>query len=118
VLFAEISWIVCCVSYFLYCILILHICFQRKSKGEELLDRVCEHLNLLEKDYFGLTYEDRHDPHSWLEMDKRIGKFIKSKFLIKFLFFFNREQVKMTCDLIYSLFIYIALKVYDTWSEN
>lgn len=91
---------------------------QRKSRGQELLERVCEHLNLLEKDYFGLTYEDRHDPHSWLEMDKRIAKFVKSKFLIKFLFFFNREQVKMTCDFIYSLFIDIALKVPDTWSEN
>lgn len=70
---------------------------QRKSKGQELLDKVCEHLNLLEKDYFGLTYEDRHDPHIWLEMDKRIAKFVKSKFLMKFSFFFSREQVKMTC---------------------
>ena len=91
---------------------------QRKSKGQELLDKVCEHLNLLEKDYFGLTYEDRHDPHSWLEMDKRIAKFVKSKFLMKFLFFLNREQVKVMCDLIYSLFIHIALKVPDTCSEN
>lgn len=23
-----------------------------------LFDKVCEHLNLLEKDYFGLTYRD------------------------------------------------------------
>lgn len=91
---------------------------QRKSKGEELLDKVCEHLNLLEKDYFGLTYEDRHDPHNWLEMDKRIAKFVKSKCLIKCLFFLNMEQVKMTFDLIYSLLIYIALKVPDMWSEN
>lgn len=92
---------------------------QRKSKGQDLLDKVCENLNLLEKDYFGLTYEDRHDPHNWLEMDKRIGKFVKSKFfLMKFLFFFNREQAKTTCDLIYSLCIYVALKVPDMWSEN
>ncbi|KAJ9589663.1 hypothetical protein L9F63_017107, partial [Diploptera punctata] len=62
----------------------------RKCKGQELLDRVCEHLNLLEKDYFGLTYEDRHDPRNWLEMDKRIGKFVKNEpwkfnFEVKFL---------------------------------
>jgi erythrocyte membrane protein band 4.1 len=60
-------------------------CLQRKSKGQDLLDKVCEHLNLLEKDYFGLTYEDRHDPHIWLEMDKRIAKFVKSKFVLELL---------------------------------
>nr|CAD7424862.1 unnamed protein product [Timema monikensis] len=51
----------------------------RKCKGQELLEKVCDHLNLLEKDYFGLTYEDRHDPRVWLEMDKRIAKFIKNE---------------------------------------
>lgn len=65
--------------------MIFCICLQRKSKGQDLLDKVCEHLNLLEKDYFGLTYEDRHDPHNWLEMDKRIGKFVKSKFVLELL---------------------------------
>lgn len=43
------------------------------------MDQVCDRLNLLECDYFGLSYEDRHDSHNWLEMDKRIGKFLKSK---------------------------------------
>ncbi|KAJ4428152.1 hypothetical protein ANN_24167 [Periplaneta americana] len=55
------------------------ICQRRKSKGQELLEKVCEHLNLLEKDYFGLTYEDRHDPRNWLELDKRIAKFVKNE---------------------------------------
>jgi hypothetical protein len=64
------------------------VCFQRKSKGQELLDKVCEHLNLLEKDYFGLTYEDRHDPRNWLEMDRRIAKFVKSKCVLKVLHFY------------------------------
>lgn len=54
--------------------------FQRKAKGQELLDQVCNQLNLLERDYFGLSYEDRRDSHNWLEMDKRIGKFLKSEF--------------------------------------
>lgn len=51
---------------------------KRKAKGQELLDQICDQLNLLERDYFGLSYEDRRDPHNWLEMDKRIGKFLKS----------------------------------------
>jgi hypothetical protein len=53
---------------------------QRKAKGQELLDQVCDRLNLLERDYFGLSFEDRRDSHNWLEMDKRIGKFLKSEF--------------------------------------
>lgn len=32
--------------------------FQKHSKGQTLMDMVCEHLNLLEKDYFGLTFAD------------------------------------------------------------
>ncbi|VVC27853.1 Hypothetical protein CINCED_3A009709 [Cinara cedri] len=57
----------------------LDIQIERKAKGQELLDQVCNKLNLLERDYFGLSYEDRRDPHNWLEVDKRIGKFLKSE---------------------------------------
>uniref|UniRef100_A0A3Q0SP93 Erythrocyte membrane protein band 4.1 like 1 n=1 Tax=Amphilophus citrinellus TaxID=61819 RepID=A0A3Q0SP93_AMPCI len=32
--------------------------FLKHSKGQTLMDMVCEHLNLLEKDYFGLTFAD------------------------------------------------------------
>ncbi|KAG8324949.1 hypothetical protein J6590_079166 [Homalodisca vitripennis] len=56
---------------------LVDINLDRKSKGEDLLEKVCDHINLLERDYFGLTYEDRHDPRNWLELDKRIGKFVK-----------------------------------------
>ena len=33
--------------------------FQKKTKGEEVLEKVFIHLNVLEKDYFGLRYIDR-----------------------------------------------------------
>lgn len=32
--------------------------FQKHARGQVLFDTVCEHLNLLEKDYFGLTFCD------------------------------------------------------------
>ncbi len=32
--------------------------FQRDTKGQFLLDHVCNHYNLLEKDYFGIRYVD------------------------------------------------------------
>ncbi|CAH2020789.1 unnamed protein product [Acanthoscelides obtectus] len=56
---------------------VLDISIDRKAKGRELLDKVCEAINLIEKDYFGLTYPDRHDPRNWLDLEKRISKFMK-----------------------------------------
>lgn len=35
--------------------------FQKKAKGQILFDKVCEHLNLLEKDYFGLLFYENSD---------------------------------------------------------
>lgn len=55
---------------------------QRKARGQELLDMICQSMNLLEKDYFGLIYEDRHDSRNWLDLYKRIMKFIKSMKII------------------------------------
>nr|CAH7720855.1 unnamed protein product [Callosobruchus chinensis] len=58
---------------------VLDIAIDRKAKGRELLDRVCEAVNLIEKNYFGLTYADRHDPRNWLDLEKRISKFMKAE---------------------------------------
>jgi len=44
---------------------------------------ICQSMNLLEKDYFGLIYEDRHDPRNWLDLHKRITKFVKSMEITK-----------------------------------
>lgn len=43
-----------------------------------LFDKVCEHLNLLEKDYFGLTYRDAENQKNWLDPAKEIKKQIRS----------------------------------------
>lgn len=37
---------------------ILFLFPQKRAKGQVLFDRVCEYLNLLEKDYFGLMYQE------------------------------------------------------------
>lgn len=34
------------------------VCLQRDTRGQFLLDHVCNHYNLLEKDYFGIRYVD------------------------------------------------------------
>ncbi|KAK4884650.1 hypothetical protein RN001_000921 [Aquatica leii] len=56
---------------------ILDVYIEKKAKGQELLHKVCDSINLVEKDYFGLIYADRHDARNWLDLDKRISKFLK-----------------------------------------
>ncbi|XP_043922441.1 band 4.1-like protein 3 [Protopterus annectens] len=51
---------------------------EKRSKGQMLFDKVCEHLNLLEKDYFGLTYRDSENQKNWLDPAKEIKKQIRS----------------------------------------
>ncbi|XP_077126373.1 band 4.1-like protein 3 isoform X22 [Ranitomeya variabilis] len=47
---------------------------EKRSKGQVLFDKVCEHLNLLEKDYFGLVYRDLENQKNWLDPAKEIKK--------------------------------------------
>ncbi|XP_067403502.1 band 4.1-like protein 3 isoform X3 [Emydura macquarii macquarii] len=51
---------------------------EKRSRGQVLFDKVCEHLNLLEKDYFGLTYRDMENQKNWLDPAKEIKKQIRS----------------------------------------
>ncbi|KAM8915194.1 band 4.1-like protein 1 isoform 12-T16 [Spinachia spinachia] len=47
---------------------------EKHSKGQTLIDMVCEHLNLLEKDYFALTFADTDTQKNWLDPSKEIKK--------------------------------------------
>uniref|UniRef100_A0AAY5F4H7 FERM domain-containing protein n=1 Tax=Electrophorus electricus TaxID=8005 RepID=A0AAY5F4H7_ELEEL len=54
-----------------------------------LMDVVCEHLNLLEKDYFGLTFSDSDSQKNWLDPSKEVKKQIRTSpwhfsFAVKF----------------------------------
>ncbi|XP_056454242.1 FERM domain-containing protein 5 [Gadus chalcogrammus] len=52
---------------------------QRDAKGQYLFDLICHHLNLLEKDYFGIRYVDPDKQRHWLEVTKSIPKQMKSQ---------------------------------------
>uniref|UniRef100_A0A8C8GGG0 FERM domain-containing protein 5 n=1 Tax=Oncorhynchus tshawytscha TaxID=74940 RepID=A0A8C8GGG0_ONCTS len=52
---------------------------QRDAKGQYLFDLICHHLNLLEKDYFGIRYVDPDKQRHWLEVTKCIAKQMKSQ---------------------------------------
>ncbi|XP_047403549.1 protein 4.1 isoform X14 [Sciurus carolinensis] len=50
---------------------------EKHAKGQDLLKRVCEHLNLLEKDYFGLAIWDSVTSKTWLDSAKEIKKQVR-----------------------------------------
>ncbi|XP_069047698.1 band 4.1-like protein 3a isoform X22 [Lepisosteus oculatus] len=51
---------------------------EKRSRGQMLFDKVCEQLNLLEKDYFGMTFRDMENQKNWLDPAKEIKKQIRS----------------------------------------
>ncbi|XP_026283875.1 FERM domain-containing protein 5 isoform X2 [Frankliniella occidentalis] len=51
--------------------------FQAVYEGKDLLDQVCQQLNLVEKDYFGLRYVDLNKQRHWLDLNKTILKQVK-----------------------------------------
>ncbi|XP_058498042.1 band 4.1-like protein 1 isoform X3 [Solea solea] len=50
---------------------------EKFAKGQTLLDMVCGHLNLLERDYFGLSFQDTDNSKNWLDPSKEIKKQIR-----------------------------------------
>ncbi|XP_061592416.1 band 4.1-like protein 1 isoform X1 [Cololabis saira] len=50
---------------------------EKLAKGQTLLDMVCGHLNLLERDYFGLSFLDTDNTKNWLDPSKEIKKQIR-----------------------------------------
>ncbi|XP_049603358.1 band 4.1-like protein 3b isoform X13 [Syngnathus scovelli] len=51
---------------------------EKRVKGQVLFDKVCDHLNLLEKDYFGITYRDVEQQKNWLDPTKDLKKQIRT----------------------------------------
>ncbi|XP_049641119.1 band 4.1-like protein 2 isoform X6 [Suncus etruscus] len=59
---------------------------EKHAKGQVLFDKVCEHLNLLEKDYFGLSIQENSEKKNWLDPAKEIKKQLRN---LPWLFSFN-----------------------------
>ncbi|NXR98621.1 EPB41 protein, partial [Oxylabes madagascariensis] len=51
----------------------------KHAKGQDLLKKVCDHLNLLEEDYFGLAIWDTPTCRTWLDPAKEIKKQVHGK---------------------------------------
>ncbi|XP_035880607.1 band 4.1-like protein 2 isoform X6 [Phyllostomus discolor] len=59
---------------------------EKSAKGQVLFDKVCEHLNLLEKDYFGLSFQESPEQKNWLDPAKQIKRQLRN---LPWLFTFN-----------------------------
>ncbi|XP_056620024.1 band 4.1-like protein 2 isoform X11 [Triplophysa dalaica] len=62
---------------------------EKRAKGLYLFSEVCKHLNLMEKDYFGLSFKDNAEQRCWLDPNKEIKRQIRNSqwqfaFTVKF----------------------------------
>ncbi|XP_019483823.1 PREDICTED: FERM domain-containing protein 3 [Hipposideros armiger] len=85
---------------------------QRETKGQFLIDHICNYYSLLEKDYFGIRYVDPEKQRHWLEPNKSIFKQMKSHppytmcFRVKF---YPHEPLKIKEELTRYL-LYLQIK--------
>ncbi|XP_027142929.1 titin isoform X3 [Larimichthys crocea] len=73
----------------------------KHAKGQELLTKVCDHVNLLEKDYFGLANWETPTNKTWLEATKEIRKQVSGA-VYEFTFnvkFYPPDPAQLTEDL-------------------
>ncbi|XP_063968381.1 protein 4.1-like isoform X5 [Lytechinus pictus] len=59
---------------------------EKRAKGEQLVDVVCDHLDIVERDYFGLTYRDSQDCRHWVDPIKELKRQMKNG---PWFFYFN-----------------------------
>ncbi|RWS29966.1 hypothetical protein B4U80_08203, partial [Leptotrombidium deliense] len=72
---------------------------QPKSLGKSLFEQVCNMLNLLETDYFGLEYFDTNNCRFWLEMEKPITKQLSFNYANPKLYFAVKFYTPDPCKL-------------------
>ncbi|XP_069127363.1 protein 4.1 homolog isoform X3 [Argopecten irradians] len=94
----------------------LEIELDKGANGQVLFDKVCTNLNLLEVEYFGLTYLDK-DVKYWLSGDKKIAKQLKAgcrwvfEFAVKF---YPPEPSHLTEDITrYQLCLQVRVDLYN-----
>ncbi|KAK2886857.1 hypothetical protein Q8A73_020803 [Channa argus] len=50
---------------------------EKRSRGLQLFEKVCEHINLLERDYFALSFRDADNNKNWLDPAKEMKKQVR-----------------------------------------
>ncbi|XP_028428606.1 band 4.1-like protein 3 [Perca flavescens] len=50
---------------------------EKRARGFQLFNKVCEHVNLLERDYFALSFRDADNNKNWLDPSKEMKKQVR-----------------------------------------
>ncbi|XP_005941330.1 band 4.1-like protein 3a isoform X5 [Haplochromis burtoni] len=50
---------------------------EKRARGLQLFEKVCEHINLLERDYFALSFRDADNNKNWLDPGKEMKKQVR-----------------------------------------
>ncbi|XP_030253767.1 protein 4.1-like isoform X7 [Sparus aurata] len=50
---------------------------EKRSRGLQLFEKVCDHVNLLERDYFALCFRDADNNKNWLDPAKEMKKQVR-----------------------------------------
>uniref|UniRef100_A0A665TVW7 Erythrocyte membrane protein band 4.1-like 3a n=1 Tax=Echeneis naucrates TaxID=173247 RepID=A0A665TVW7_ECHNA len=50
---------------------------EKRARGLQLFEKVCEHINLLERDYFALSFRDADNNKNWLDPAKEMKKQVR-----------------------------------------
>ncbi|XP_062236015.1 band 4.1-like protein 3 isoform X6 [Platichthys flesus] len=59
---------------------------EKRSRGFHLFEKICEHVNLLERDYFCLSFRDTDNNKNWLDPAKEMKKQVRG---VPWIFSFN-----------------------------
>ncbi|CAG5136494.1 unnamed protein product, partial [Candidula unifasciata] len=86
--------------------------FKKDTLGHWLFDQVCEKLNLVEKDYFGLRYVDTENQRHWLDPLKPVYKQLKglSKMVLCFRVKFYPEDPMKLHEEITRYYLFLQLR--------
>ncbi|XP_035825431.1 FERM domain-containing protein 5 isoform X2 [Aplysia californica] len=90
----------------------IQLTFKKDTLGQWLFDRVCEKLNLVEKDYFGLRYVDSENQRHWLDPLKTVYKQLKglSKMVLCFRVKFYPEDPMKLHEEITRYYLFLQLR--------
>jgi hypothetical protein len=90
----------------------IQLTFKKDTLGQWLFDRVCEKLNLIEKDYFGLRYVDADNQRHWLDPLKSVYKQLKglSKMVLCFRVKFYPEDPMKLHEEITRYYLFLQLR--------
>ena len=71
--------------------------FQKRAKAQSLLDKVFEHLELIEKDYFGLQFVDTGPPTTSTNVDGTVRHILTSESIIFVCILSNYRKINYSC---------------------